>query len=60
MSPGDPREALHAAGLTKNYGPVTALAGVDLAVRRGEALAVMGPSGWQVDAASCVGRDPGA
>ncbi|WGU91045.1 ABC transporter ATP-binding protein [Propionibacterium freudenreichii] len=45
MSPDDPREALHAAGPTKNYGPVAALAGVDLAVRRGETLAVMGPSG---------------
>lgn len=36
---------LHATGLVKTYGPTTALAGVDLAVRRGESLAVMGASG---------------
>ncbi|MDF2491864.1 MAG: hypothetical protein K0Q58_442, partial [Microbacterium sp.] len=27
---------LHAQGLTKTYGSTTALAGVDLAIRRGE------------------------
>ncbi|SRR5690606_35373040 len=32
-------------GLTKTYGPTVALAGVDLAVRRGESVAVMGTSG---------------
>lgn len=31
--------------LTKTYGPTVALGGVDLAVHRGEAIAVMGPSG---------------
>src|SRR4051794_41719611 len=32
-------------GLVKYYGDVVGLAGVDVAVRSGEALAVMGPSG---------------
>ncbi|WP_328999698.1 ABC transporter ATP-binding protein [Kribbella sp. NBC_00709] len=32
-------------GLVKHYGSVVGLAGVDVAVRSGEALAVMGPSG---------------
>ncbi|MEU4194319.1 ABC transporter ATP-binding protein [Kribbella sp. NPDC026611] len=32
-------------GLVKYYGPVVGLAGVDVEVRSGEALAVMGPSG---------------
>ncbi|MDF2554886.1 MAG: transporter ATP-binding protein [Microbacterium sp.] len=36
---------LHAQGLTKTYGSTTALAGVDLAIRRGESVAVMGASG---------------
>lgn len=36
---------LSATGLTKNYGPTVALAGVDLTVQPGEAVAVMGPSG---------------
>ena len=31
--------------LVKRYGPVTALAGVSLAVRRGEFIALLGPSG---------------
>jgi ABC-2 type transport system ATP-binding protein len=33
------------AGAVKRYGAVTALAGVDLAVGRGEVLAVLGPNG---------------
>ncbi|KRV47608.1 ABC transporter ATP-binding protein [Wenjunlia vitaminophila] len=33
------------SGVSKTYGGVTALAGVDLVVRRGELLAVVGPSG---------------
>ncbi|WP_081014917.1 ABC transporter ATP-binding protein [Propionibacterium freudenreichii] len=45
MSPDDPRDVLSAVGLVKNYGPVSALAGVDLAIRHGETVAVMGPSG---------------
>lgn len=36
---------LHASALVKTYGPTTALAGVDLAIRRGESVAVMGASG---------------
>lgn len=32
-------------GLVKKYGAVTALAGVDLAVKRGEFLSLLGPSG---------------
>lgn len=36
---------LHAHGLVKTYGSATALAGVDLDIRRGESLAVMGASG---------------
>lgn len=36
---------LHARTLTKTYGPTTALAGVDVTVRRGESLAIMGASG---------------
>ena len=36
---------LTATGLQKSYGPTRALAGVDLAVARGESVAVMGPSG---------------
>ncbi len=33
------------AGAVKRYGALTALAGVDLAVRRGEVLALLGPNG---------------
>jgi putative ABC transport system ATP-binding protein len=36
---------LTGTGLVKRFGPTVALAGVDLAVRPGEALAIMGPSG---------------
>jgi len=36
---------LYAQSLTKTYGPTRALAGVDVAVRRGESLAIMGASG---------------
>ncbi|GAA1646627.1 ABC transporter ATP-binding protein [Georgenia ruanii] len=36
---------LAARGLTKTYGTTTALAGVDLTVRRGESVAIMGASG---------------
>ncbi len=39
----DPR--LAARGLVKRYGPTTALAGVDVDLGEGEALAIMGPSG---------------
>ncbi|MFD7155139.1 ATP-binding cassette domain-containing protein [Kribbella sp. NPDC059898] len=40
-----PQVVLSGHGLVKNYGTVVGLAGVDVAVRSGEALAVMGPSG---------------
>ncbi|GII67142.1 ABC transporter ATP-binding protein [Sphaerisporangium krabiense] len=36
---------LEGRGLRKSFGTATALAGVDLAIGRGEAVAVMGPSG---------------
>lgn len=36
---------LSCSALTKTYGTTVALAGVDLTVRQGEAVAVMGPSG---------------
>ncbi|WP_202873950.1 ABC transporter ATP-binding protein [Kribbella speibonae] len=40
-----PQVVLSGHGLVKHYGSVVGLAGVDVAVRSGEALAVMGPSG---------------
>jgi spermidine/putrescine ABC transporter ATP-binding subunit len=33
------------AGIVRRFGPVTALAGIDLAVRKGELLTILGPSG---------------
>jgi ABC-2 type transport system ATP-binding protein len=44
--PGDPGGlAVEVRGLRKAYGPVQALDGVDLQVRRGELIAVLGPNG---------------
>lgn len=40
-----PTSVLEARGLVKRYGPLTALDGVDLTVRTGEAVAIMGASG---------------
>jgi len=37
--------AIHATGLTKSFGATQALAGVDLAARRGTVLGVLGPNG---------------
>ena len=37
--------AIEATGLTKAFGETKALAGVDLAARRGSVLAVLGPNG---------------
>ena len=37
--------AIEATGLAKSFGTTKALAGVDLAVRRGSVLAVLGPNG---------------
>src|SRR4051794_40938304 len=39
------RTALTAEGLVRRFGAVTALEGVDLEVRAGEAVAIVGPSG---------------
>ncbi|MEU8621837.1 ABC transporter ATP-binding protein [Streptomyces sp. NPDC048623] len=36
---------LTASGITKTYGPTSALAGADFSLRAGEVVAVMGPSG---------------
>jgi branched-chain amino acid transport system ATP-binding protein len=36
---------LEAHGLTRSFGGVTAVAGIDLAVRRGELLSIIGPNG---------------
>ena len=36
---------LRLAGIVKRYGAVTALAGIDLGVRKGELLTILGPSG---------------
>ncbi|TIX22476.1 ATP-binding cassette domain-containing protein, partial [Mesorhizobium sp.] len=36
---------LDISGLTKHYGPVAALAGVDLSVTSGSRTAIVGPSG---------------
>jgi len=41
----DPTLALRTLGLTKRFGEVVAVDGVDLDVRRGEFLGVLGPSG---------------
>ncbi|MCR2812469.1 ABC transporter ATP-binding protein [Microbacterium sp. zg.Y1090] len=43
VSPISP--ALAATGLVKRYGPLTALAGVDVTIERGQSVAVMGASG---------------
>src|SRR5580692_2381618 len=37
--------ALEIRGVTKSFGAVRALAGIDLSVSRGEALALLGPNG---------------
>jgi oleandomycin transport system ATP-binding protein len=37
--------AIEAEGLVKRFGPTLALAGIDLAVRRGSVLGVLGPNG---------------
>jgi ABC-2 type transport system ATP-binding protein len=38
-------DAITVRGLGKSYGDVTAVAGVDLAIRRGEVFALLGPNG---------------
>jgi ABC-type multidrug transport system ATPase subunit len=39
------RPAIEICGVEKSFGTVRALAGVDLSVERGEALALLGPNG---------------
>jgi ABC-2 type transport system ATP-binding protein len=46
LVPSDPAASLlEVSGLSRSFGPVPVLAGVDLAVGRGEAVAVTGPNG---------------
>ena len=45
MTTSTPPVALQARGLTKSFGQVRALAGVDIDIPAGQAVAVMGPSG---------------
>ena len=45
MHEQEKNNALTIRGLTKSYGPVQALRGVDLAVRRGEIFGFLGPNG---------------
>ncbi len=42
---GDQGAAIELVGLTKAYGPVQALRGVDLTVERGEVFGFLGPNG---------------
>jgi ABC-2 type transport system ATP-binding protein len=41
----DTNEPVRLAGLTKRYGEVTAVDGLDLTIRRGEVVALLGPNG---------------
>jgi spermidine/putrescine ABC transporter ATP-binding subunit len=43
--PGGGEGDLALAGIVRRFGPVTALAGIDLNVRKGELLTILGPSG---------------
>lgn len=45
VAPPDPEEVLSVRGLVAGYGPVQVLSGVDLVVRRGEVVAVLGRNG---------------
>ncbi len=42
---GDPGRVIEATGLVKRFGQTEALRGIDVALSRGEILAIMGPSG---------------
>ncbi len=45
VTPAGDEGDLALAGVVRRFGPVTALAGIDLAVRKGELLTILGPSG---------------
>lgn len=45
LRPDPEAPSVEVRGLVKRYGAVTALAGIDLTVRRGEMLALLGPNG---------------
>jgi ABC-2 type transport system ATP-binding protein len=40
-----PSETVELTGLTKSFGPVEAVRGVDVSIRRGETVALLGPNG---------------
>ena len=43
--PDIPAPVIEARGLTKRFGKVQALAGLDLVARRGQVVALLGPNG---------------
>ncbi|MGH3745418.1 MAG: ATP-binding cassette domain-containing protein, partial [Mycobacteriales bacterium] len=43
--PADPDVLVHARGLVKRFGDFTAVDGIDVDVRRGEAFGFLGPNG---------------
>src|SRR5262245_50907171 len=45
MSPSDAAPLLEIAGLTKHYGPLRVLDGIDLRLEKGQVMAVIGASG---------------
>ncbi len=45
MTPTDTLSGVRLVGLTKSYGEVKAVRGIDLAIPRGETLALLGPNG---------------
>jgi ABC-2 type transport system ATP-binding protein len=44
-APGAPAPAVHLAGVTKDFGPVHAVRGIDLRLEQGEIVAFLGPNG---------------
>jgi lipooligosaccharide transport system ATP-binding protein len=45
MTGGEPRPLVHARGLTKRFGAIVAVDGIDFDVARGEAFGFLGPNG---------------